>query len=219
MLAEAVEKDILIYLGEWDFDDIPIFAEEETYVVGDKFKYEGKTWIVIQNWFNSEDFLNPDGTINYNYVRPYGPVSEDTDEYRSFNTYAVGDLVWHEYEGINYQWKAVNYGAFNGTVPGEGVGWDRLDAQWFKYNYYIKGDIVSFTANGVSYEWQANNPGSGKTPGVNSEWNRLGDEWFTYNIYNTNDIVTYLGNRYRAKWYTAGDLPTSGGPWELLGPV
>ena len=40
--------------------------------------------------------------------------------------------------------------------------------------------------------------------------------WQENKVYLKDDLVTYQSKRYRAKWWTKGDLPTSGGPWELI---
>ncbi|MFT5755823.1 MAG: chitinase [Alteromonadaceae bacterium] len=38
--------------------------------------------------------------------------------------------------------------------------------------------------------------------------------WHANTVYNTGDKVKYNGVEYRAKWWTKGDMPSSGGPWE-----
>ncbi len=37
-------------------------------------------------------------------------------------------------------------------------------------------------------------------------------------VYNTGDVVKYNGVEYKAKWWTQGDRPDQGGPWEEVIP-
>ncbi|QLE03001.1 hypothetical protein HX109_16015 [Galbibacter sp. BG1] len=41
-------------------------------------------------------------------------------------------------------------------------------------------------------------------------------QWASGNVYTQGLEVIYQGSLYRAKWWTQGDNPSSGGPWELI---
>lgn len=40
--------------------------------------------------------------------------------------------------------------------------------------------------------------------------------WSASTVYTGGDTVVYQGGKYRAKWWTKGDQPDQGGPWEAL---
>ncbi|WP_462172983.1 glycosyl hydrolase family 18 protein [Pseudoalteromonas xiamenensis] len=42
--------------------------------------------------------------------------------------------------------------------------------------------------------------------------------WSATAVYNTGDVVKYNGVEYKAKWWTQGDRPDQGGPWEEVIP-
>ena len=75
--------------------------------IGDQFIYEDSIWIITGSWFDPDEFLEPDGSINLSYVRPYGPIEENTNEWRSYNTYYTGDVVFHN----GYNWIVRHEGA------------------------------------------------------------------------------------------------------------
>ncbi|MEZ8100222.1 chitinase [Vibrio bivalvicida] len=43
-----------------------------------------------------------------------------------------------------------------------------------------------------------------------------GTGWSATKVYNAGDKATYKGATYKAKWWTRGDEPSLGGPWELV---
>ncbi|ASJ39433.1 chitinase [Vibrio vulnificus] len=43
-----------------------------------------------------------------------------------------------------------------------------------------------------------------------------GNEWSASKVYVAGDQVTYKGATYKAKWWTQGNDPSLGGPWELV---
>ncbi|WP_185976740.1 glycosyl hydrolase family 18 protein [Catenovulum sediminis] len=45
-----------------------------------------------------------------------------------------------------------------------------------------------------------------------------GDTWDAGAIYHAGDVVIYQGVEYRAKWWTQGNQPDLGGPWEAVNP-
>jgi len=42
--------------------------------------------------------------------------------------------------------------------------------------------------------------------------------WDANAVYTGGDVVKYNGVEYRAKWWTKGDRPDAGGPWEEVNP-
>lgn len=148
VLPDSQTVEITIQIGEWDFEGVDSFDPEIMYAPGDVFKYEDSKWEVTENWFNPKEFLNSDGTINTSNLRPYGPINEKTDEYREYNTYKAGDIVWYEYEGVRYQWEARDGGA-NGVKPGDGRAWKLLSEVWFKEITYTSGQFVVY--EGIRY--------------------------------------------------------------------
>ena len=155
----------VVTIGEWEDNDIPTFDEQEDYNVGDKFTYDDKIWIVIETWFDESRFLNPDGSINTDHVRPYGPLEEETDQWSPYNVYQNGESVFYN----GYEWVA-NDGGASGHEPGTDTKWQRQDPEWFVYNTYHKNDVVTY--NG--YEWVANYWNRGVVPSDNaSEWTKV----------------------------------------------
>jgi hypothetical protein len=152
----------IITIGSW-IDPIPPLDTNENYSVGDQFTYDNSVWIVIGSWFNPSQFLNPDGSINFNYVRSYGPVGENTTEWRSYNTYYTGDIVSHN----GYNWIVRHEGA-NNHEPGTNTNaWNRLDPNWFMYNTYEANEIVNYNGQ----QWRSLTSNRNRIPGqVNWAW-------------------------------------------------
>ena len=135
-----IDETSNITVGDWLSSMPPQFDETIDYQVDDEFVYNGAIWVVIADWFDPSQFLNPDGTINYQYLRPYGPIREDTIEWRIYNTYNPGDTVLHN----GYYWIVRHFGA-NGVEPGSNTeAWNRISDEWFMYNTYLTGDIVLY---------------------------------------------------------------------------
>lgn len=130
---------ITLVIGQWEVSPPP-FDESFNYEVGDSFSFDNSVWIVTESWFNPSNFLNPDGTINFSYVRTWGPVQELTPFWRSYNTYDIGDtVVWNDYEWV------VNHFGANSVEPGTDTNaWNKITDHWFIYNTYSLGDIVIF---------------------------------------------------------------------------
>src|SRR5690554_5155632 len=131
-------KQISFEVGVFNLN-ISQFDKDNDYDIGDLFIFNNMIF-KVRNWFNPSLFLNSDGTINFNYVVPYGPVIEITDYYRPYNTYYEGDIVIHN----DYEWQVRHEGA-NWTEPGSNSNaWQRLGEEWFRYNTYQKDDIVKY---------------------------------------------------------------------------
>ena len=133
------EKEIQINIGSWR-NSAPLFDINNNYEIGDQFQYNNSIWIITGSWFDSNQFLNPDGMVNFSYVRPYGPVNENTNEYRAYNTYYADDIV--TYNG--HSWVVLHGGA-NSAAPGsDTTAWNRIGDEWFKYNTYFTSEIVLY---------------------------------------------------------------------------
>lgn len=147
-----------VTIGTWEqFSTVIPFDENTNYQVGESFSYAGTIWTVTGSWFDESKFLKNNGQVNYNYVRPYGPIGENTTEWRSFNTYYINDIVSHN----GYDWIVLHEGA-NSAEPGtNSTAWNRLDETWFRYNTYEIGDVVLYS--GQYYRALVQN--RNKTPG------------------------------------------------------
>lgn len=147
------QASISIQIGSWTWGvQFPPFNPSETYTEGDIFTYDGRVWIVRADWFNNSQFLNPDGTVNESYLRPYGPVNEYTTEYRPYNTYENGDIV--TYQG--YEWRVVHQGAHLFTPGSNTNAWFRISSEWFQYNEYQVNDEVNYNGDryrAISVNW------------------------------------------------------------------
>ena len=156
--GSTVEASAQITIGEWQFITVPDFDPDGNYDVGDEFYYDGSIWIIIGSWFNPNQFTNPDGTVNFNYVRTWGPVNENTPYWRDYNTYQIGEIViWEGYEWI------VRHAGANSVEPGTGGNsWNRISDEWFIYNTYQVDDIVIFEGQ----EWIATAQNWNKQPGL-----------------------------------------------------
>lgn len=150
-----INSQATVSIGTWTF--IEPFDPQEDYDTDDTFVYDNRVWIVTGSWFNGSNFLNPDGTVNTTYVKPYGPIQEVTDEWRIYNTYGQNDIVLHN----GYQWIVRHEGA-NGVEPGSNTNaWNRLGSDWFIYNTYPAGSVVTY--NGQN--WVSLTENRGRVPG------------------------------------------------------
>lgn len=154
-LPSSISTEIIV--GEFTLNTHPPFDTEDNYNVGDTFVYDNKVWIVTQSWFNPYLFLNTSNEVDYNYVRPYGPIEELTNEYRNYNTYYTGDIVNH----LGETWVVRHEGA-NTDAPGTNTNaWNRINNNnYYKYNTYTVGDLVIY--NGETYK--ALDASQNKTP-------------------------------------------------------
>lgn len=133
-----------ISIGSWEFEndyEVPTFDSNKTYDVGEIFMFEGYKFQVTQSWFNPKNFINSDGSLNTDYLKPYGPVNELTDQYRTYNTYRIGDIVRY----LGEEWIVRHEGA-NSVVPGSDTNaWNRINnINYYEYNTYEPGDIVLY---------------------------------------------------------------------------
>ncbi|WP_442902189.1 glycosyl hydrolase family 18 protein [Francisella sp. 19X1-34] len=112
---------------------------------------------------------------------------------------------------------------------------DIMAGAWDSEKAYTKGEKV--VVNGVTYEaqWWT----KGENPTNSGEWgvwrvtegqssdqtsDQLTDQdtddtkssgsWSSNTVYTKGDQVSYNGKTYTAKWWTQGDKPSNGGPWD-----
>ncbi|USD41733.1 chitinase [Vibrio sp. SCSIO 43135] len=115
--------------------------------------------------------------------------------------YTNWDGNWKYYpdrpEGYSFECELVGFQtAYSALVPG--------DYEKCVTNFY--GSHASWPEVRVVEQLDPVDPGT--DPG--------GNGWDVNKVYNTGDQVTYSGATYQAKWWTQGDDPTNGGPWELV---
>jgi len=152
--GSIVNTNTQITIGSWTFTEP--FDENTDYSVGDEFSFGGVIWLITGDWFDESRFLRNNGTLNFNYIRPYGPVEEDTNEWRSYNTYYEGDIVIYN----EFWWVARHEGA-NSAEPGtDTTAWNRISEEWFIYNTYIIDDIVLYNGQ----HWKALQENRNKLP-------------------------------------------------------
>ncbi|MGY3568905.1 chitinase [Vibrio paucivorans] len=115
--------------------------------------------------------------------------------------YTNWDGNWKYYpdrpEGYSFECELVGFQtAYSALVPG--------DYEKCVTNFY--GSHASWPEVRVVEQLDPVDPGT--DPG--------GNGWDVNKVYNTGDQVTYNGATYQAKWWTQGDDPANGGPWELV---
>nr|WP_150468105.1 glycosyl hydrolase family 18 protein [Francisella sp. SYW-9] len=114
-------------------------------------------------------------------------------------------------------------------------GGDAATGNWDSEKAYTKGEKVE--VNGIIYEaqWWT----KGENPTNSGEWgvwrvtegqssDQINDQiidqdkdstessgtWNSNTVYTKGDQVSYNGKTYTAKWWTQGDKPSNGGPWD-----
>lgn len=163
----TVSDTVTVNIGTWqDQETFPPFDSNTQYQVGDIFIFDGRLWRVRGAWFNPNQFVNQDGSLNESYLASFGPIEEFTDEWRSFNTYQVGDVVNH----LGFDWIVRHNGA-SSVEPGSNTNaWNRLSEEWFIYNTYVAGDIVTYQGN----QFIALSNNRSRVPGeVTWAWNQI----------------------------------------------
>lgn len=110
-----------------------------TYTDGDRFTYDGTTWIVISSSY-TYDSNNPPGTGAWQGLQDASGI------YSSVSTYEIGDVVYY----IDRYYVAIaSYASYNNPISGLGDSWNEVSENWLSYNLYTTGDIVLY--NGTYY--------------------------------------------------------------------
>lgn len=114
--------------------------------------------------------------------------------------------------------------------PSGGTGTEGCEVAWDPSVWYNTGDWVESDGRGWRALWwnAGNEPGS---DGSSSPWEDMGPcgaptegiecdapAWTSTKIYQANDWATFDGSAWQALYYTRGDGPASGGPWQEMGP-
>ncbi|WP_394127057.1 glycoside hydrolase family 19 protein [Vibrio hepatarius] len=129
--------------------------------------------------------------------------------YGSLNLNGATDVLYTNWDG-NWKYYADRPGGY--SFECELVGFQTA------YSALVPGDYEKCVTNfyGSHSSWpevrivdklDPVDPGTG--PGT-------GTDWDANKVYNSGDQVTYKGATYQAKWWTQGDDPALGGPWELV---
>lgn len=96
------------------------------------------------------------------------------------------------------------------------------DTNWDASATYLAGDKVTHLGTTYTAQWW----NQGEEPGTAAVWvteaaeavGESGDSkaWNQTLAYSSGDVVAYEGRNYKAKWWTKGEIPTNGGPWESI---
>ncbi|KJY85094.1 carbohydrate-binding protein [Vibrio galatheae] len=168
---------------------------------GEQNKEKGQPVNRIRYWEGLSDHyqipLDPDEKNTCWQQTPYG----------SLNLNGATDVLYTNWDG-NWKYYADRPGGY--SFECELVGFQTA------YSALVPGDYEKCVTNfyGSHAGWpqvrivdtlEPSEPDQGE-----------GSGWSVSKVYNTGDEVTHQGATYRAKWWTQGDDPSLGGPWELL---
>ncbi|WP_087019268.1 glycoside hydrolase family 19 protein [Thaumasiovibrio subtropicus] len=131
--------------------------------------------------------------------------------YGSINLEGAKDVLYTNWDG---DW------TYHADRPG-GVSFEcKLVGYQTAYSALVPGDYEKCVTN--FYESHANwpavrvvdtlPPGDGGNPGGDPQ----NPAWDATAVYTGGDTVTYQNAIYRAKWWTQGNIPSDGGPWEFV---
>ena len=128
--------------------------------------------------------------------------------YGSLNLNGATDVLYTNWDG-NWKYYADRPGGY--SFECELVGFQTA------YSALVAGDYEKCVTNlyGSHSSWpevrvveQLDPVDPGTDPG--------GNGWDINKVYNAGEQVTHNGATYQAKWWTQGDDPSQGGPWELV---
>lgn len=128
--------------------------------------------------------------------------------YGSLNLNGATDVLYTNWDG-NWKYYADRPGGY--SFECELVGFQTA------YSALVPGDYEKCVSNfyGSHASWpqvrvvdKLDPVDPGTEPG--------GNGWEISKVYLAGDLVTYQGATYKAKWWTQGDEPSKGGPWELV---
>ncbi|MBE4589200.1 chitinase [Vibrio navarrensis] len=128
--------------------------------------------------------------------------------YGSLNLNGATDVLYTNWDG-NWKYYADRPGGY--SFECELVGFQTA------YSALVPGDYEKCVSNfyGSHASWpqvrvvdKLDPVDPGTEPG--------GNGWESIKVYLAGDLVTYQGATYKAKWWTQGDDPSKGGPWELV---
>ncbi|EGR2796952.1 carbohydrate-binding protein [Vibrio navarrensis] len=128
--------------------------------------------------------------------------------YGSLNLNGATDVLYTNWDG-NWKYYADRPGGY--SFECELVGFQTA------YSALVPGDYEKCVSNfyGSHASWpqvrvvdKLDPVDPGTEPG--------GNGWESSKVYLAGDLVTYQGATYKAKWWTQGDEPSKGGPWELV---
>ncbi len=131
----------------------PAWLEDTTYNGGTYVSYNGGIFIAR---YYAEENERP-GELD-------SPWQEITDQWRFFNVYNSGDLVW--YDGRQFEARNWSQNHTPGLISSP---WQEITGEWRSFNIYQKDDIVTF--NGLQYRAKHYNQNS--PPDTPSAWKLL----------------------------------------------
>ncbi|KPV95145.1 Chitinase class I [Pseudoalteromonas sp. P1-9] len=130
--------------------------------------------------------------------------------YGSLNLEGATDVLYTNWEG---DW------AYYADRPGGYAFECKLVAYQTAYSALVPGDYEKCVTN--FYASHANWPEVRLVDTLPDpvEPPTAGNTWSADKVYLQGDKVVYQNAEYQAKWWTQGDVPSAGGPWQLIGEV
>lgn len=212
--------------------DVSVYASALTTLLAKYPTYRGiMTWSIGWDESGGDKFVNAIAPIiaeaNGTSTEPGQPIvnaqlptitSQPADKTVNINDSAKLEVSATVSEGtLSYQWyKASSKVNTGGTaiIGATSATYDAPVNTAGKSYYYC---VVTNTNNAVSGTKIVSRASAAVTVTVNNPDAPApeGDTWQSDTIYTEGQTVVYEGQTYVCKWWTKGDIPSAGGPWEL----
>ncbi len=135
--------------ARWDLPDYPPWDPAKIYDTGDYVTYQGRVYWA--QWWTQGQIP---GTVSV--------WQEVTDEWRWFNVYKSGDIVFHN----GGKFVSRNDGNQNKEPGLLSSPWNEVTDQWRSFNVYTGGEIVLYNGHQYRAKWYNQN----QTPGSADVW-------------------------------------------------
>ncbi|MDR1769483.1 MAG: carbohydrate-binding protein [Hungatella sp.] len=143
-------------------------------------------------------------------------TSQPSDQAVSLDGTAVLTVAAAVSKGtLSYQWYQVSGKVNTGGTAVNGATSSAYNAPTGieGTNYYYC--LVTNTDNSAAGNKTATAASNAVTVSVTGNQLPDGDTWEADVVYTAGQTVVYQGQTYLCKWWTKGDIPSAGGPWEL----